>query len=44
MSSLALLTLAIGLWAQPVFEFSLQAAEQLLDPSIYIQAVLGGKG
>lgn len=42
MSLLALLTVAIGLGAQPVFELSLQAAEQLLDPRIYIQAVLGG--
>lgn len=37
---LAALTLAIGLYAQPFYEVSLAAATQLLDPSIYIQAVL----
>jgi multicomponent Na+:H+ antiporter subunit D len=44
MTALALLTVAIGLLAQPVFEISLQAAQQLLDPRIYIHAVLGGEG
>jgi multicomponent Na+:H+ antiporter subunit D len=43
MTALALLTVTIGLLAQPVFEISLQAAQQLLDPDIYIHAVLGGK-
>jgi multicomponent Na+:H+ antiporter subunit D len=43
MTALALLTVIIGLLAQPVFEISLQAAQQLLDPDIYIHAVLGGK-
>ncbi|MEX0928847.1 MAG: proton-conducting transporter membrane subunit, partial [Balneolales bacterium] len=38
---LAMLTLTIGLYAQPFFEISLEAAEQLLEPSVYIQAVLG---
>jgi hypothetical protein len=28
--------------AEPIFALSLQAAEQLLDPTDYIQAVLGG--
>lgn len=44
MTALALLTVAIGVGAQPVFEFSLQAAEQLLNPHHYIEAVLGGGG
>jgi multicomponent Na+:H+ antiporter subunit D len=44
MIALALLTVAIGLLAQPVFELSLQAAQQLLDPRLYIHAVLGEKG
>jgi multicomponent Na+:H+ antiporter subunit D len=44
MTALALLTVTIGLLAQPVFEISLQAAQQLLDPRIYVQAVLGGEG
>ncbi|MEX2402609.1 MAG: Na+/H+ antiporter subunit D [Balneolales bacterium] len=38
---LAVLTVTIGLYAQPFYEVSLEAAEQLLDPSLYIQAVLG---
>jgi multicomponent Na+:H+ antiporter subunit D len=36
------LSLALGLAAEPFFALSLQAAEQLLDPSSYILAVLGG--
>jgi multicomponent Na+:H+ antiporter subunit D len=39
---LALLTLTIGLVAEPFFQLSQQAAAQLLDPSQYIQTVLGG--
>lgn len=38
---LAALTVTIGLYAQPFYEVSLEAAEQLLNPSIYINAVLG---
>ncbi len=38
---LALLTVLIGLAAGPVFSLSLEAADQLLDPSQYIRAVLG---
>jgi multicomponent Na+:H+ antiporter subunit D len=38
---LASLTLIIGLWAEPIFELAGRAAEQLLHPDIYIQAVLG---
>ncbi|MGA7875551.1 MAG: proton-conducting transporter membrane subunit, partial [Desulfoferrobacter sp.] len=36
----ALMTL-IGLWPGPFFDFAHQAAEQLVNPSDYIQAVLG---
>jgi multicomponent Na+:H+ antiporter subunit D len=39
---LAALTVVIGLGAGPVFSFALQAGEQLMDPSAYIQAVMGG--
>jgi multicomponent Na+:H+ antiporter subunit D len=39
---IAVLMLVIGLAAEPIFALSLQAAEQLLDPTPYIQAVLGG--
>ncbi len=40
---LTTLTLIIGLIAEPFYQFSVQAAEQLLNPGGYIQAVLGGK-
>ncbi len=36
---LALVTLLIGLFPQPLFEFAGQAADQLLDPSAYAEAV-----
>jgi multicomponent Na+:H+ antiporter subunit D len=39
---LALLTVAIGLTVQPLFALATAAAEQLLNPATYIQAVLGG--
>ncbi len=38
---LASLTLGIGVMAQPVYELSLRAADQLLNPQLYIKAVLG---
>lgn len=41
-ATLALLTLIIGLTAEPLFALAMQAAEQLLNPAGYIQAVLGG--
>lgn len=41
-AGLALLTVLIGLWPGPVFNFARQAAEQLVDPSGYIQVVLEG--
>jgi multicomponent Na+:H+ antiporter subunit D len=39
---LALLTVALGIAAEPVFRLSIQAAEQLVNPAVYITAVLGG--
>jgi multicomponent Na+:H+ antiporter subunit D len=42
MAMLALLTLAIGLWAQPLLELATRSAAQLLDPAVYVEAVLGG--
>jgi multicomponent Na+:H+ antiporter subunit D len=39
---LALLTVVIGLSAEPFYDLARQAAEQLMDPAIYIRAVLGG--
>jgi multicomponent Na+:H+ antiporter subunit D len=38
--TLALLTLAIGLSAEPIFALAQQAAAQLLNPAEYIEAVL----
>ena len=40
--ALALLTLAIGLGAEGAFALATRAAQQLLDPSEYTRAVLGG--
>jgi len=40
-ASLAAVTLTIGLWTEPFVEFSLRAAEQMLDRRAYIDAVLG---
>lgn len=39
--SLGVLTILIGLGTAPVFDLSLRAAHQLMDPSEYINAVLG---
>lgn len=39
---LAVLTVLIGLAAEPIFVLSTQAAGQLMDPTEYIQTVLGG--
>lgn len=39
---LALLTVIIGLAAEPVLALSLRAADQLANPARYVQAVLGG--
>ncbi|MGR5175441.1 proton-conducting transporter membrane subunit [Vibrio parahaemolyticus] len=40
--TLTSMTLVIGFAAEPFFQFAVGAAEQLLDPSAYIYAVLGG--
>jgi len=39
---LAALTVLIGLGAGPLFRFALQAGDQLMNPSLYIQVVMGG--
>lgn len=39
---LGLLTLTIGLMPEPFFDLATKAAEQLLNPTAYIHAVLGG--
>ena len=41
MGLLALMTLALGLGGGTVFDLCLRAGEQLVDPTGYIQAVLG---
>jgi len=38
---LAALTVAIGLFAQPFVAFAEAAAQQLVDPTQYIETVLG---
>jgi len=40
-ASLAILTVAIGLLAEPILDLSMRAAEQLMNPSGYIESVLG---
>jgi multicomponent Na+:H+ antiporter subunit D len=41
-AALALLTVFLGIAAEPILLLSIQAAEQLADPAVYITAVLGG--
>ena len=41
--SLSLVTVLLGLFMEPVIQFSMAAAGQLMDPQIYISAVLGGQ-
>ncbi|MGM0564053.1 MAG: Na+/H+ antiporter subunit D [Pseudomonadota bacterium] len=41
-AAFALVTLGLGLAGQPVYELAARAADQLLDPSGYIEAVLPG--
>ena len=41
--ALAAMTVAIGIFAQPIYQMAEMAAHQLLNPGIYIEAVLGGK-
>ncbi len=40
-AALAMLTIIIGLGAEFVFRFALQAAEELSHPEYYVHAVLG---
>lgn len=40
---LALVTVVLGLCMEPVIRFSVSAAGQLMDPHVYIEAVLGGR-
>jgi multicomponent Na+:H+ antiporter subunit D len=40
---LGAITVSIGLLGQPIFDLALDAAEQLLEPGHYIEAVLGGR-
>jgi multicomponent Na+:H+ antiporter subunit D len=42
--ALALVTLAIGVGAGPVLDVAQRAADELIDPSVYIEAVLGPGG
>jgi multicomponent Na+:H+ antiporter subunit D len=42
-ASLAILSIVIGFGAEFVFQLSYDAAEQLLDPSLYVESVLGGE-
>lgn len=39
---LAVMTVGIGLWSEPLFAWSLAAAEQILTPELYLEHVLGG--
>jgi len=41
--SLALVTVLLGLCMEPVIQFSMKAAGQLMNPQAYISAVLGGQ-
>jgi len=40
--TLAAITIAIGIFAQPIYVLAEMAANQLLNPQLYIDAVLGG--
>ena len=43
-SCLAALTLAIGLWVGPFYDLAERAGNELMDPSNYVEAVLGMSG
>ncbi len=43
-AALSVLTLGVTIGAQPLFELTLRAAGQLMDPTEYIRAVLGAGG
>ena len=40
---LALVTVLLGLFMEPVIRFSVSAAGQLMDPQVYVKAVMGGR-
>jgi multicomponent Na+:H+ antiporter subunit D len=40
---MGLMTIGLGLWAEPLYAFALRAAAQLLDPGSYVAAVMGGR-
>ena len=40
-AALAMLTVGIGLWPTPLLALAQRAAEELLSPEAYVQAVLG---
>jgi multicomponent Na+:H+ antiporter subunit D len=42
MVGFTLITIGIGVFAGPIFSYAQVAAGQLMDPSVYIHAVLGG--
>jgi hypothetical protein len=42
-TALSLLTLAMTIGAEPLFEFTSRGAAQLLERSEYMDAVLGGR-
>jgi multicomponent Na+:H+ antiporter subunit D len=39
---LALITLVIGIGAEPVYRLADTAARELMAPQVYVEAVLGG--
>lgn len=41
---MTVMALGMGLWAEPVFELCMRAAEQLINPDAYLEAVLGERG
>ena len=43
-AGLAMVTLAIGLYARPLYSLAERAAAELMAPSSYVEAVLGGDG
>ncbi|MEM9774227.1 MAG: proton-conducting transporter membrane subunit [Chloroflexota bacterium] len=40
--AIGVLTVVMGIWAGPLYDVATAAADQIMDPSIYITAVLGG--
>jgi len=42
--ALALITLCIGIGAEPLYQLADTAAQEIMSPQIYVQAVLGGHG